>query len=306
LFYSCFSIINLLEHLIATKNNLMIGKLEDGEQNQMQNRPCEEEGCSNDQSNINEKIYPTSPNPLSMDGTAINSIQMIDKIERSEQGMLLEMEGNTTNMIKTDQANVQEIVYQPRKHEEKTNNFFHGENWDLSNPTKSEEMIDQPMDDPLSQNHGQTLGIFSGAILDGGEQEKSVLENSMYNFCSVCKTRRPNIGCQKEFAYEELRAATDAFSLKNCLSQSGALFTFRGQLEGGMKVVVKQHDVTNTQVREKMKSEIQTILKARHKNVIMLLGSSTAESFLFTVYEYACNGSLDKYLSSKTCGICII
>ncbi|XP_047171479.1 cysteine-rich receptor-like protein kinase 43 [Vigna umbellata] len=71
-------------------------------------------------------------------------------------------------------------------------------------------------------------------------------------------------------------------------------------MEGGMKLVVKKHDATNTQVREKAKSEIQTILKARHKNVIMLLGSSTAESFLFTVYEYACNGSLDKYLSKES------
>ncbi|ESW18182.1 hypothetical protein PHAVU_006G019900 [Phaseolus vulgaris] len=282
-------------------------KLEDGEQNQMQIRPYE--GSSNDKTNINEKIYPTSPNHLRMDGTEeINSMQMTDKIERAEQGhdqkqiqsMPLEIEGDTTIMIKTDQATAQEIADQPRKHEEKANNFIPGENWNLSNPTKSEEMIDQPKDDPLSQNHAQTLSIFSGAILDDGEQEKSILENSMYIFCSLCKTRRPNIGCQKEFSYEELLAATDAFSLKNCLSQSGSLFTFKGQVEGGMTVVVKQHEVTNTQVREKVKSEIQTILKATHKNVITLLGSSTTESFLFTVYEYACNGSLDKYLSKES------
>lgn len=49
-----------------------------------------------------------------------------------------------------------------------------------------------------------------------------------------------------------------------------------------------------------MMLEVQLILKARHKNVAMLLGSSTDESQLLTVYEYACNGSLDKYLSSKT------
>ncbi|WVY95101.1 hypothetical protein V8G54_034189 [Vigna mungo] len=283
-------------------------QLEDDEQNQIKTRPYEEEGCSNDKANINENIYPTSLNHLSMDGTEINSNQMIDKIERAEQGhhheqmqsMSLEMVGDTAIIIKTDQATAQEIADQPSKDEERRNNYFHGENWDWSNPEKSEEMIDQPIDDLPSQNHAQTSSIFSAATLDGGEQEKSILENSMYNFCSVCKTRRPNIEGQKEFTYEELLAATDAFSLKNCLSKSGSLFTFRGQMEVGMKVVVKKHDATNTQVREKAKSEIQTILKARHKNVIMLLGSSTAESFLFTVYEYACNGSLDKYLSKES------
>nr|KYP61984.1 BRASSINOSTEROID INSENSITIVE 1-associated receptor kinase 1 [Cajanus cajan] len=164
----------------------------------------------------------------------------------------------------------------------------------------NKEMIDQTKDDLLSQNQAQTISISNGVIFDG-EQENSILENSMCTFCSVCKTGRPNIGQHKEFAYEELQAATDAFSLKNCLSKSGQLFTFKGQLEGGLKLVVKQHEIKNTQLREKMKSKVQTILKARHKNVIMLLGSSTSEHFLLTVYEYACNGSLDKYLSKEGC-----
>ncbi|KAG4917860.1 hypothetical protein JHK85_056141 [Glycine max] len=241
-----------------------------------------------------------------MDGTEINSNQMIDKIERDEQGqdqeqlqsMPHETEEDTTIVIKNDQTTAREIGDQPNQDEEKTNNFLNGERWDLRNPEKNEEMINQPIDDLLSRNQAQMLSISNGVILDG-EEEKIILENSMSTFCSVCKTRRPNIGWKKEFSYEELQAATDAFSLKNCLSESGSLFTFQGQMEGGMKLVVKQHDVRNTQVREKVNSGMQTILKARHKNVIMLFGSSTAECFLFTVYEYACNGSLDKYLSKE-------
>jgi hypothetical protein len=123
---------------------------------------------------------------------------------------------------------------------------------------------------------------------------------SVCSMCTVCKTRRPNIEWQKEFSYEEIEAATDGFSLKNCLSESGNPFsTFKGKLEGDLKILVKQHEITNLQVREKMKSEVQTILKARHNNVVMLLGSSTKDRFMLIVYEYACNGSLDMYLSSK-------
>lgn len=124
---------------------------------------------------------------------------------------------------------------------------------------------------------------------------------STCSICSVCKTRRPNIEWPKEFTYEEVEAATDGFSLKNCLSESGNPFsTFKGKLEGELKIVVKQHEITNIQVREKMISEVQTIVKARHNNVVMLLGSSTKDRFMLIVYEYACNGSLDMYLSSKT------
>ncbi|PNY09625.1 putative serine-threonine protein plant-type, partial [Trifolium pratense] len=125
---------------------------------------------------------------------------------------------------------------------------------------------------------------------------------SVSSMCYVCKTRRPNIEWQKDFTYEEIESATDGFSLKNCLSESGNPFsTFKGKLEGEVKIVVKQHEITNIQVREKMKSEVQNILKARHNNVVMLLGSSTKDRFMLIVYEYACNGSLDMYLSSERC-----
>ncbi|RDX86985.1 Proline-rich receptor-like protein kinase PERK3, partial [Mucuna pruriens] len=260
-------------------------RIKGDEKNQIKSRPNEEEGCSNITTNVNETE---------------------DKIERDEQwqdqeqiqSMRRETEGETTTVVKTDQTTAPETADQPNQDEEKTNNF-HGEKRDLRNPKKSEELIDQPIDDPPSRSQAQTLSISHEAILDG-EQEKSNLENSVCTFCSVCKTRRPNIEQQREFTYEELQAATEAFSLKNCLSESGHLFTFRGQLEEGLKVVVKQHDITDTQVREKMKSEIQIILKARHNNVIMLLGSSTAEGSLLTAYEYACNGSLDKHLSKES------
>ncbi|GAU21054.1 hypothetical protein TSUD_132660 [Trifolium subterraneum] len=126
--------------------------------------------------------------------------------------------------------------------------------------------------------------------------------DSVCSMCSVCKTRRPNIEWQKEFTYEEIESATEGFSLKNCLSESGNPFsTFKGKLEGEVKIVVKQHEITNIEVREKMKSEVQTILKARHNNVVMLLGSSRKDRFMLIVYEYACNGSLDMYLSSERC-----
>ncbi|KAK7259935.1 hypothetical protein RIF29_25562 [Crotalaria pallida] len=248
---------------------------------------------------------------LVINNDGINSNQVIGEIKRVQQckedqeqiqSMSHEEERNTEYVINNDQTTAHEIAEadQPSRHEEKIRHFFHDEDSGLRHPTNSEEMIDQTKDDLLGQNQAQTQSTSHGDIFDG-QKNKSILENSIC-ICSVCKTRRPNINLRKEFTYEELQAATDGFSLKNCLSESGNLSTFRGQLECGMKIVVKlnQKEIKNSTIREKIMPDVQTILEVRHKNVIMLLGSSTEKGFLLTVYEHACNGSLDKHLSKES------
>ncbi|XP_054792601.1 uncharacterized protein LOC129298241 [Prosopis cineraria] len=134
-----------------------------------------------------------------------------------------------------------------------------------------------------------------------GKQEKSIFGNTECSICSVCKSRRPDSGWKKDFSYIELQVATDEFSITNSLSEGECGSTFKGQLDCQLKIVVKQHRLTDAQVEKQMMSQVQLILKARHKNVAMLLGSSIEESQLLAVYEYACNGSLDKHLSKNSC-----
>lgn len=152
---------------------------------------------------------------------------------------------------------------------------------------KSEQVIDQTKDDQED--------------VRDGKQEKSIFGNSKCSICSVCKSRRPSSGWEKDFTFREIEVATDGFSANNSLSEAPHGPFFRGQLECELKIAVKQHQLTDSQAQKHMMSQLQLVLKARHKNVAMLLGSSTQQTQLLTVYEYACNASLDKYLSSKTC-----
>lgn len=121
------------------------------------------------------------------------------------------------------------------------------------------------------------------------------------SLCSVCKNRRPKIGWKRDFSHAELYAATQGFSDKNFLSEGGFGAVYKGQLSG-VKIAVKQHKNASFQGEKEFKSEVNVLSKARHENVVMLLGSCSEGNNRHLVYEYVCNGSLDQHLSGKrTC-----
>ncbi|KAF6151885.1 hypothetical protein GIB67_010459 [Kingdonia uniflora] len=131
----------------------------------------------------------------------------------------------------------------------------------------------------------------------GGFLMEEAFENSI---CSECKNRRPMIGLKKDFTYAELQAATDGFSSKNFLSEGGFGSVYKGKLRDGVKIAVKQHKAASFQGEKEFESEVHVLSKARHRNVVMLLGSYSEGSHRLLVYEYVCNGSLDQHLSQKS------
>lgn len=129
----------------------------------------------------------------------------------------------------------------------------------------------------------------------GGGPTDKVFENSI---CLICKNRRPKIGWKRDFTYAELHAATEGFNPKNFLSEGGFGSVYRGDLNG-LKIAVKQHKNASFQGEKEFKSEVNVLSKARHENLVMLLGSCSEGNHRLLVYEYVCNGSLDQHLSSK-------
>ncbi|KAI4308252.1 hypothetical protein L6164_031346 [Bauhinia variegata] len=161
------------------------------------------------------------------------------------------------------------------------------------------QMTGEIQEDVLYKYQIRMESIFHQDLQDRYQSE--IVENSKCAVCSICKVRRPNIGSEKNFTYEELQAATDGFSNENSLSDGGYGPVFKGQLDGKLKIVVKQHQISDPQVEKNIKSRVQSLLTARHKNVVMLLGCSRIESQQLIVYETICNGSLAMYLSKESC-----
>ncbi|KAK7271545.1 hypothetical protein RJT34_27522 [Clitoria ternatea] len=118
--------------------------------------------------------------------------------------------------------------------------------------------------------------------------------------CSVCSNMRPKFKWKKrDFTCAELHAATHGFSPKNFLSEGGFGAVYKGEI-CGKKIAVKQHVYASRKGEKEFKSEVDALSKARHENVVMLLGSCSEGNHRLLVYEYVCNGSLDQHLSQHS------
>ncbi|KAL6180671.1 hypothetical protein ACLB2K_047331 [Fragaria x ananassa] len=125
-------------------------------------------------------------------------------------------------------------------------------------------------------------------------QADEVFENST---CTLCNNQRPKIGWKRDFTYAELQAATDGFFTKNFLSDNEFGSIYKGELNG-VRIAVKQHKNASFQGEKEFKSEVHVLSKARHENLVMMIGSCSEGGQRLLVYEYVCYGSLDQHLST--------
>ncbi|XP_068641941.1 inactive protein kinase SELMODRAFT_444075-like [Aristolochia californica] len=114
--------------------------------------------------------------------------------------------------------------------------------------------------------------------------------------CSACKHKAPIFGKPpRKFNYREMKIATDGFSPANFLAEGGYGPVYKGILPDGQVVAVKQHRTVSTQGASEFCSEVEVLSCAQHRNLVMLVGYCVEKEWLL-VYEFACNGSLDKHL----------
>ncbi|KAL4193555.1 hypothetical protein AMTRI_Chr06g200110 [Amborella trichopoda] len=117
--------------------------------------------------------------------------------------------------------------------------------------------------------------------------------------CSTCKHRAPTFGQPpKRFSHAEMEAATCGFSTANFLAEGGYGPVYRGVLQDGQVVAVKQHRKASAQGAFEFCAEVEVLSCAQHRNLVLLVGYCTEKEWLL-VYEFACNGSLDQHLYGK-------
>ncbi|XP_019459040.1 PREDICTED: L-type lectin-domain containing receptor kinase S.4-like isoform X2 [Lupinus angustifolius] len=99
------------------------------------------------------------------------------------------------------------------------------------------------------------------------------------------------------YSYQELKKATKGFKEKGLLGQGGFGKVFKGTLPNSKtEVAVKRVSHESKQGLREFVSEIASIGRLRHRNLVQLLGWCRRRGDLLLVYDFMANGSLDKYL----------
>ncbi|KAK8651180.1 hypothetical protein V6N13_140792 [Hibiscus sabdariffa] len=101
----------------------------------------------------------------------------------------------------------------------------------------------------------------------------------------------------KRYSYQELKQATKGFRANNLLGHGSFGRVYRGKLRGSKtQVAVKRVSHESKQGLREFLSEISSIGRLRHRNLVQLLGWCRRRGDLLLVYEFMANGSLDKFL----------
>ncbi|KAL6843221.1 hypothetical protein ACP4OV_026934 [Aristida adscensionis] len=103
-------------------------------------------------------------------------------------------------------------------------------------------------------------------------------------------------GTPKHFSFDELKVATNNFSLK--LGGGGFGSVFKGKI-GKETIAVKRLEGVE-QGMEEFLAEVKTIGRIHHHNLVRLVGFCAEKSHRLLVYEYLSNGSLDKWIFHKS------
>ncbi|XP_073272409.1 probable serine/threonine-protein kinase PBL7 [Primulina huaijiensis] len=118
------------------------------------------------------------------------------------------------------------------------------------------------------------------------------------SLCSLCVNRNPLNGIKKRFTYAELQLATNGFCTENLLSDHGRKI-YLGLLNDQSKVLIWEHPSATIKDAE-FNTEVRTLQDIRHENVTLFLGLCIEGRQRFLVYEFVCNGSLNRHLSEKS------
>ncbi|KAI3754022.1 hypothetical protein L2E82_26112 [Cichorium intybus] len=98
------------------------------------------------------------------------------------------------------------------------------------------------------------------------------------------------------FGYGDLRNVTDDFSPANKLGEGGFGPVYKGTLEDGRVIAVKQLSISSHQGKSQFVAEIATVSAVQHRNLVKLYGCCIDGERRLLVYEYLENKSLDQAL----------
>ncbi|XP_030943952.1 probable receptor-like serine/threonine-protein kinase At4g34500 [Quercus lobata] len=130
----------------------------------------------------------------------------------------------------------------------------------------------------------------------GGGGEKSGGSDASGGSRSDVSVEAENIGWGRWYTLKELEVATRGFAEDNIIGEGGYGVVYRGVVNDGSVVAVKNLLNNKGQAEKEFKVEVEAIGKVRHKNLVGLVGYCAEGAQRMLVYEYVDNGNLEQWL----------
>ncbi|XP_061363565.1 probable receptor-like serine/threonine-protein kinase At4g34500 [Gastrolobium bilobum] len=127
-----------------------------------------------------------------------------------------------------------------------------------------------------------------------GKIRKSDMSGGVH--CNDLSVEDPNIGWGRWYSLKEVEVATRGFDQGNVIGEGGYGVVYRGVLQDGSVVAVKNLLNNKGQAEKEFKVEVEAIGKVRHKNLVGLVGYCAEGARRMLVYEYVDNGNLEQWL----------
>ncbi|KAL2609794.1 hypothetical protein R1flu_028367 [Riccia fluitans] len=99
--------------------------------------------------------------------------------------------------------------------------------------------------------------------------------------------------------YESIVGATGNFSIDNLIGSGGFGATYKAELRPGFLVAVKRRALGRCQVVQQFDTEIRTLGRIQHPNLVTLLGYHASEDEMFLIYNYFPGGNLESLIRSR-------
>ncbi|XP_022725722.1 probable L-type lectin-domain containing receptor kinase VII.2 isoform X2 [Durio zibethinus] len=149
------------------------------------------------------------------------------------------------------------------------------------------------------QSIGFIIGVTVGAVL---------LVSFCIGTCFLLVTHRRKRSTKKEevehweleywphrIGYQEISAATKAFSDENVIGSGANGNVYKGVLTGGLEVAVKKISHESKHAMREFLAEVSSLGRLKHRNLVGLIGwCRNDKGSLILVYDYMQNGSVDK------------
>ncbi|KAK7290568.1 hypothetical protein RIF29_05084 [Crotalaria pallida] len=99
-----------------------------------------------------------------------------------------------------------------------------------------------------------------------------------------------------ELTFDRVVTATGNFSLRYLIGTGGFGSTYKAELSTGFVVAIKRLSLGKFQGIQQFETEIRTLGRIRHKNLVTLIGYYVGESEMFLIYNYLSGGNLEAFI----------